>query len=255
MKKFWIAAVIFTLAAGPASSYDPNNKRLQALRAVPLNSKPENLNRYISALKDEDQSLHYVAIKALEKIKSPKAVPPLAEALAGGEPNHMLYPMIVEALGNIGDAGAVEALLPLLKSEDIYTTPAALAKINDKRAVEPLINALHASDERFRVKAAEALGRLKDARAIEPLAALLEEPALSVRWAAADALGRIGGARTVEPLILALKDRNFGVRWSAAVALGEIGSKRAEVPLKALLNDPNAYVRRTAQESLEKLRG
>jgi HEAT repeat protein len=108
---------------------------------------------------------------------------------------------------------------------------AALGQIGDARAVEPLSAALKDSNWIVRQNAAEALGKIGDARAVEPLIAVLKDRVKDVWQSAAAALEKIGwqptdgnqralravalrewdlavreGPAAVEPLIAAIKD-------------------------------------------------
>lgn len=87
----------------------------------------------------------------------------------------------------------IEILLHDEKSENRAAAAAALGKIGDPSAVEPLIAALGDPDINVRQCAAGALGMLKDPGAIPPLVAALSryDPFLFDR-AAADALSMLG---------------------------------------------------------------
>ena len=102
---------------------------------------------------------------------------------------------------------------------------AALEKIGDARAVEPLINALLGDEDRqIRESVAVALGDIGDTRAVEPLInALGDEKWRHVRGAVAGALGSIGDARAIGPLIEALSDDMEDVREAAKKALRRLG--------------------------------
>jgi HEAT repeat protein len=182
------------------------------------------------------------AIESLAKIKDKRAVRPLSFALV-----YRAYPIatrkkVAWALGEFGDARAVEALITVLKEEkDILGGDAAwaLGKIKDARAVEPLVAVLNDGTS-IGWSAAWALGEIGDARAVEPLITALEEGKEIVRGDAARALGEIGDTRAVELLIAALRDESKYVRKRAAIALGEIKDPRAVEPLiAALRNDPS----------------
>jgi HEAT repeat protein len=76
-----------------------------------------------------------------------------------------------------------------------------------------------------REAAAWALRRIGDKRAVEPLIQALRDEDHDVRRAAAEALGTIGDPRAVEPLIRALRDENWEVRKAAVEALDKLGWK------------------------------
>ena len=95
----------------------------------------------------------------------------LVRLLNHGDPDIVYH--AVEALGEIGDAGAVEPLITLLKHEEMggvrWKTAESLVKIGAP-SVEPLISVLQHSDSDVRWKAAIALGEIRDPRAIGPRA-------------------------------------------------------------------------------------
>ncbi len=98
------------------------------------------------------------------------------------------------ALGNLGDARAVDPLIasldlsrPYASGEDAFTLNMvaawALGKLEDPRAVEPLIRALSNACDDFVWIAAWALGEIGDTRAIAPLRAALEQGGFECVWA------------------------------------------------------------------------
>jgi hypothetical protein len=79
-------------------------------------------------------------------------------------------------------------------------------KLKKERNVNGLIKALRHKDSLIRLRAAEALGSIRDKKAVEPLIqALLNDEDPWVRRKAALALENIPDKRAVEPLIQALK--------------------------------------------------
>jgi len=157
-----------------------------------------------------------------------------------------------EALGEIGDSGAVEPLIAALKNNEYsgvrWKAAEALSKMGNP-AVEPLIATLQYSDDDVRWKAAIALGEIGNPDAIEPLIHLLSDDDRFVRSRAAHALIMIG-EQAVFPLIHALKKGDPGVRWGAALALGKIKNPLAVEPLILALADEQAVVRAEAAAAL-----
>jgi len=85
----------------------------------------------------------------------------------------------VHLLGELRDARAVGALLPLLDDDQInYKVAWALGEIGDHRAVQGLIAALSNSDALVRVSAIEALEKLRAGEAIPSLVAMFDDKAL-----------------------------------------------------------------------------
>jgi HEAT repeat protein len=190
----------------------------------------------------------------VEKLGARRDIAGLAKALAYKK-DWKVRTAAARALGDIGDARAVEPLIAALKDKDSHVREAtvrALGKIGDARAVKALSAALKGGDWLVRKAAAEALGKIGDARAVKPLIAALKDEVSDVREAAAGALCEIGDARAVEPLIAALKDGNFYVRQAAAGALGAIGAPAVK-PLIAALKDKDSDVRKAAAGALGKI--
>jgi HEAT repeat protein len=157
-----------------------------------------------------------------------------------------------------------------------------VAKLEAKRDVEGLLEALRHKDPGIRQDAALALGRIGDARAVDPLAYRLWDVDRDVKRAAAEAMAAIGDVRAVdalitalahateprvslvaaealvqigrpavESLIVALRDSHYENRPDAARVLGQIGDARALEALTAALQDGDYIVRRAAAEALD----
>jgi HEAT repeat protein len=204
----------------------------------------------------------------VENLKAKGDVPALIKAL-GYEKDQAVRKAAAKALGQIGDARAIEPLIAALKGhigEVQKAAASSLAMIRDARAVEPLIAVLKDLDRDVRKAAAEALGLIRDARAVEPLITTLKDEDRSVRKAAAGALETFAwqpemtetgavywiardqwqncvdiGAAAVKPLIATLTDRtltdrDWAVRQGVAEVLGRIGAPAVE-PLIAAFKD------------------
>jgi HEAT repeat protein len=101
------------------------------------------------------------------------------------------------------------------------------------RAVPALIDVLE--DPALRADAAAALGRIHDTRASEPLIALLGDSDPKVRAAAAQALGAIKDPRAVEALVAAAGDAEYEAREAAIAALEGMWSLAVISQLRARL--------------------
>ncbi len=113
-------------------------------------------------------------------------------------------------------------------------------------------------EDTVRRAAAAALGRLNDPRAVEPLAtALLTDMAAEVRQESAKALRRLRDVEAVSPLIQALlQDEEPSVRAEAATALGALGDDRAvQALLGTLQDDVSALAREAGAKALGRIRG
>ncbi|MFB0562069.1 MAG: HEAT repeat domain-containing protein [Candidatus Lokiarchaeia archaeon] len=184
-----------------------------------------------------------------------------------------------ERLGKMKRENDVEGLINVLKHDDDWNAriraAEVLAEIKDKRAVEPLIQALRDAIWRVQEAAGAALIRIMGLGALDPLIEALRDENVETQVSAAMSLSlmakgsagkrdpfqmafkgyavQMGGA--VEPLIQALKDEDDAVREAAAIALGFIGDERAVEPLTHLLEDEVDSVIMAAKEALSDIEG
>lgn len=155
-------------------------------------------------------------------------------------------------LASVGSS-ALPALLGALK-QDAWIARRnaawALGAIDDRRAVEPLIQSLRDREPAVREQAAWALGAIDDSAAVQPLVSSLKDDDSRVRKQSAWALGAIDDSRAVDPLVGALADQQADVREQAAWALGTLGDSRALTGLIGALKDTSPDVRRQAAWAL-----
>lgn len=123
------------------------NTRMEAAIKLGQAKNPRYLQFLIEALKDSDKAIRWTA---------------------------------AEALWEMGDQGAVPALIEYLEKGEAYEwgkviTMNALASLKDPRAVEPLIRMLESANPFLRRSAAVALFTIGDERGIPALIGLLKD--------------------------------------------------------------------------------
>jgi HEAT repeat protein len=161
-----------------------------------------------------------------------------------------------ECLGKMKDRRAVEPLVQAIFNEHIprlgLVETSALKNLDDPRTENLLLSGL--SNKRTKPHAIDALGRLQSKQAVEPLLAILQNDSDQFsRSIAADALAEIKDPRALQPLCTLLNNRNQVMRRGAAIALGFFGDPAAVGPLIAALKDRDDGVRWNAADSLGKL--
>lgn len=226
----------------------------------------------IKAMNDKNIGVRVVAERSLVSIGKP-AIPDLVKILKGN--NFYSNQSVAEVLDSIGwkpsNNSEKKIFYGALKKWD------QLPEVG-REAVEILINALDDWDEYSRGDAAAALGKVGDPRAREPLIKLLKDEASIVRKKSSNALVKIGwkpsnknekalffiaaqewdqltalGKDAAAPLIDILNDRDTNVRKEAAVVLGKIGGSKAVEPLINLLKDEDSSVQDKAADALVKI--
>jgi HEAT repeat protein len=236
---------IFVRGAGPS--------RCAAARALGLLGDSRALDALIQAAIHGRAELQCAAVQALGMLGDPHAVPPLIGVLTAS--GYTARRDSVEALIHIGQA-AVGPALAVLRHPDPEVRCAVievLGKVRAAEAVEALIDILDDEETDVRQAAVYALGVLGDPQAVEPLVRMLIDPDSVVRKEAAVMLGGFGDGRAVGPLCLALWDIDMTVRWFAAYALGTLGDPRAVRSLSQVLGDRSEHVANTAADSLVRI--
>jgi len=172
---------------------------------------------------------------------------------------------VVEALGDLGDPRAVDALVDVLKSDDLrFEAILALEKLGDPSAVGPLEALQDDPSELVRDRAARALESLDSSRlearrkeladrGLAGLVAILGGERISDDGIEAMKLLTDAGERAVPLLVDSLGSHDWTVRWRSAVILGRIGDRAAAQPLIDALSDSNVEVRFYAAEALGRL--
>ena len=153
-------------------------------------------------------------------------------------------------------ASAVEPLIAVLATgtpRQVADAISALGKIGDSRAIEPLINMLHTSNLFFRMTAAEALGGLQSPIVVEALlgaVAEAEESEAVQSWVL-NSLGKLGNQRAVLPLIAFLKETSSSqLRYMTIKALGQLKDQQAIEAIVPFLKDQDHHVREYARDAL-----
>ncbi|MBI2193757.1 MAG: HEAT repeat domain-containing protein [Planctomycetes bacterium] len=211
------------------------------------------LQPLVGLLDDEDSSVGRAVTSALNLfIDDPRAVELFQSCL--GDPNPKVRERAAVVLSWRRDPMALDPLLAALDgedSEDITAAIEALGRLDDVRAVNPLVSALnHQASAGRRASAALALGNLGFSEALEPLIAALGDSEELVASASAAALGSLGHMKGLEALLSPVAHTRAGVRKSVASALGNFKNTRATEMLVRLLSDPASEVRANALAAL-----
>lgn len=211
----------------------------------------------IGALMSKRVWVRKKAAEALGEIGDRRAVDALIEGLRARPPVGIDRSEVLEILGSSGVVRGAELIPQVLKiNYGLLRVAAAeaLGRIRDARAVQPLIQALGDENDVVSMSAAQALLRMRES-AFESLVEALRDGSVLVRIGVVGVLGRTGDRRAVEPLIEALNDESEFVRRVVPASLGMIGDVRAVEPLTRALEDRDKDVRKAAKEALKDIKG
>lgn len=165
--------------------------------------------------------------QAVKKLVAMRSVEPLVKAL--NHKNSDVQRGAAEALGDIGDARAVEPLIAVVNNSFEYSAVRgeaikALAKIGDTRAVRSLVTILKEHNISLEEVALEALGKIRDPKTVGALMVVINK---SWSRTAEEALGKIleeiRHRQDVEPLVAVANATDPLMREVASGVIGEIG--------------------------------
>jgi hypothetical protein len=185
-----------------------------------------------TALRHADPGVRQRAAAALRTLGAWHVVPALENALAI-ENDWKAHAAISAAIAYLGrdvhieqmiknkDVKGLSKMLVSPRLEDVITAAEALGNIGDRTATEALIIVFRNpfAPSKARLAAAEALLKLESAPAVVTLLRALRRDDWAVRRNAAAVLGQLQATWAVEPLIAALKDAVPIVRKTAEAAL------------------------------------
>ena len=258
--------------------------RAAAARALAHVSAEEALPKLRTACTDADPWVRYHAARSLGHFDRDDAREALV-ALALHDPLPPVRIAAVEALAEVGDAAALEALRPLADDSDAAVaapTVLALGGARDRGTLESLLDALTHEDRARRLAALRSLARRADPASVSALTAAVragtdpEERELGMQALAAidhehavealvelaadprrcrtavDALARLPDHRAAW-LRPALAHEDVAVRLAVIEALGRMRPRAASTLLAEALHDGSPAVVAAAAHALARL--
>ncbi|WP_461211223.1 HEAT repeat domain-containing protein [Desulfocurvus sp. DL9XJH121] len=151
-----------------------------------------------------------------------EAVPVLAGMLSSG--NLGVQEAADHALRKIGGKATVQAVIPLLRSDDAPARNLAMDILREvgNQDMQSLVALMHDDDADIRIFVSDILGSTDSVTAVQPLGeALLKDPEVNVRYQAAVSLGELGRPESAKYLNQALGDEEW-VQFSVIEALSKI---------------------------------
>lgn len=192
-------------------------------------------NECLALLKSDDLEIAREGAFKAGEINCVEAVPVLAKLLSM---NHLGIQEAAESsLRKIGGKETIQAVLPLLRSEDAPVRNLSMDILREigHQDVTALIGILHDDDADIRIFASDILGSAKNVLAVDALCeAMLEDPEVNVRYQAAVSLGELGMSEAADCLNKAMEDDEW-VQYAVIEALTKIRhSSSVDALVKAL---------------------
>ena len=224
---------------------------------------------YLYALTDENEAISYKAIKLLGELHDARAYNPLVE-LYEKESERLKKYALLDALAEMHDLRAIDFLMEVFDESDLsirihVAEPLfnALVEMHDPRAFNVLIEAL--DDPTIMGYSVTALAKLDDQRAVEPLLLALNDMSYyyGIVKNVVQTLGSLGDAIAVKPLIHSIDRVNNNKLWTVKEqrivintiieVLGDFGDPKAIDYIIPLLKKNN--LKANAQKALIQLTG
>ncbi len=204
--------------------------------------------------KFEDMDCRERSIFALGITCSDNAAKALMTAIKKGDIDlsEFIYPM-----SDISTEYNIQQLAGLLKDKRVEMRIFAaevLGWMQNKKAVDVLLEALNDKDPDVRRIVAQALGKIGDGRAIDALLDKYKNDTASVSGSAKYSILTLKGDYAAKVMIKNLKSKDPELRALSAQSLGYYGSLSAVEPLINALSDNNIDVKKYSVESLGYLR-
>ncbi|MDP1831547.1 MAG: HEAT repeat domain-containing protein [Geothrix sp.] len=202
--------------------------------------------------------------RLVEAVRSmgPAALPALMETLAS--PAWYLVRNALTLLSDLGDAGCVQAILPMLRHPEPRvrrTAVRALWKLGGPGAEPHLLARMKDTDGETLQEILFALGQLRSEGSLPQVAELAQDKRVleRLRIQALDTLGHIGSPRALPILMECLRRKGFfgggepaGVRLAAARALVALGTTEAFAALQRVVDsEPRGEEREALRRVLE----
>ncbi len=202
-----------------------------------------------SVLEDANERIRRAALEAMGRIGS-SGLDTLVKALKDKNSESRLH--AAAALGKLDDVRAVMPLMGCLKDNDVRVRRSAVASlgmINRPECVNPLIMALKDNDAYVRRDAVKYLSLFDDPRKKDLFLAMLEDRSQMVIQELVTAMKKMK-EQVFDELVQLLENQNPVIKRNAAYALGYFQDKAAVPPLIHLLRSQNSTIRKVACNSL-----
>ncbi len=178
------------------------------------------------------------------------AVPLLATLLESD--NLGIQEAVDLALRRIGGKDVVDAVTPLLRSDDPPTRNLSMDILREVgvQDLPSLLKLLHDDDADVRIFASDILGSTENLQAVDPLChALLHDPEVNVRYQAAVSLGELALPEAAKCLNKALKDEEW-VQFAVIEAIAKIRDESSVSALVVSLSSSTDLVASMIVEAL-----
>ncbi|HEU0264275.1 MAG TPA: HEAT repeat domain-containing protein, partial [Geobacterales bacterium] len=202
-------------------------------------------------MRDNYPPLRRAAVEAIGRLGLGQLIPDISQLLQ--DPHAEVREGAIGALTRLAESNAAPVLqvaqrlsssLSGEERRDAALLFSALA------AAEHLSRLVKDEDSQVRQTAVAALAGMNHKASLGPLVMALADENPEVRISAATALGEMGSEEVYQPLLLALRDEDPWVQCAALKSIGRMGNDRAMHAITSIIDRADGLVMLTALESL-----
>lgn len=209
--------------------------------------------RHLNELLQDPRTPRSMALAAVEAARQARMKDTTPHIVAQLRLGRLSRPLLIRALGHIGDPRSQRPLLEFLGSSSKEVRAAALEaleKVVDQRAGEPLLRLLDDPNRGIQLRAVRLLGRLKVKIATPKLLVLATGKNMPVARASVNALAGSRDPRAVPILVKLLGSRDRQIRRLSGQALASASASSSADSVLRLCRTATGAVRITCIQAL-----
>ncbi len=225
--------------------------------AIALTAKKGYIHALLENIQKGAPALREAAANALAKLKDPRSLSLLSDALRSDSPDRVVTALqFLETFGTEEAAQAIAGLVGHSHPRVRATAVATLGRLDAKKYSEVILPLLEDPDARVRSNSIEALAAAREPKLLEKLRPLLQDastrPRVNTVLTIAATQG-VSAALEWMPLISSLARGDADSRASAAYALGRLPLEPSMDLLAKLLDDSELRIRCEAAQALGRI--
>lgn len=214
-------------------------KKIKKTKKIDLEARMKvrrEVDALLGGLKDSDPLIRQKTAESLGRLAEPDILPHLVEALSDSEPE--VRQEIVRAIGAIPLENAEDALLKVLREDEVFSVRLiaahTLRRRGAKKAIPLLLDAIEAGKPYVGTILAYHSQLKSDRFALARLKGMVQHQSAAVRREAAFILGRLPDRVSQASLLHLAKDVDPETQCNALYSLWSIGSPKARTMAKEL---------------------
>lgn len=232
---------------------DPAVRRV-AVRELGNYTDKDAIAAIVEALGDPNKGVQNTAVETLSQIKHPNVIEALLPVIRGSDLNTRNAGMaILKEYGPPAVPYLTKSLESITDVDEIIQILVVLGNIQSPLATDKILEYLSHDDDNVKTTAIEALGKIQDPKAVKPLINTYHRTDI-LKYSIIEALGNIATKDVVQIVLNALESEDVLEYFSAITALGSLENPDCIDSLfKKLLKEEDSGTRRLILKSMAQI--